>query len=220
VEGLNPSQEDCERDEHRGVQGEHCADEAALRGGLPVVAEHGNDEERDVNGHENGERAPPRINPYEAGRFRQEDFEHGEEGRVEDSEEQPVVDAENFRFGVWREQFRQGESGDGEHEAKFDADADEDKEGSAGGGGPKGVAGEMLNQSVADFKEPVDHVKGQPGGDAFPVLLRDFVGVHIDHESEQGDGVPLERVGASEDIERGFGCFRVVHGFPPAKRVN
>ncbi len=122
--GLNPSQEDGEHDEHRGVQGEHAADEAALSGGLPVVAEHGNHEERDVNGHKNGKRAPPRINPYEAGRFRQEDFEHGEKGRVEDGEEQPVVDAEDFCFGVCGEQFRQGKSGDGEHEAKFDADAD------------------------------------------------------------------------------------------------
>ncbi len=58
------------------------------------------------------------------------------------------------------------------------------------------MAGKVLNKGVYDFHKPVDHVKGEPGCYAFPVLFLDLIEIYIKNQSKKGYQIPLKRLAA------------------------
>jgi hypothetical protein len=75
-------------------------------------------------------------------------LEHRKERSIADGEQQAVVDAQDFEFGVIGQQLAEHQSRNRKHEAQFDANADKQQERRARRDGPQRVSRNLLVQTL------------------------------------------------------------------------
>jgi hypothetical protein len=62
------------------------------------------------------------------------------------------------------------------------------------------MTGKVLDECIADFHKPVDHVKGQPSGDNAVIALFVLVGIDVKDDHKERDDVPLEGIAAPQKV--------------------
>ena len=173
----------------QGYQRAH-GDDLLLQG--QVIDQICTHEEGDVSGDEYGPCTPPWIDPDEGGSPCQENLKHRAECGKCNAHEDAAVDAKDLGVLVLGQQLA-GEAGHAEHQGQLCADADQENEaGALGGDGPQGIAGEMADDRIGDFVQPVDGIEHGGTGHGLVVLGLDLGAVGGHHQCEKGEDGPVE----------------------------
>jgi len=107
-----------------------------------------------------------------------------------------------------REHFCPDDTSHGEHEHGLDVQPDQDEKGGRAWLAPhRRVVGEMQDEAIPDFVEPVHPPEGQTGKDEIPIALFGFHDLHIEDESQQRDDIPLKVAAIPQDAEGLLGRF-------------
>ena len=119
---------------------------------------------------------------------------HGDaEDRQAEPDGEPVGHAEDACIAVGRQQLRVDDPREREHERDLHVEPDEELvRGRPGGGPERRAVGDLEDQRVDDLVEPVREPHREAGGDDVQPAALDLVGVGVDDERQERDGVPLE----------------------------
>jgi hypothetical protein len=102
-----------------------------------------------------------------------------------------------------RQHLAKGDASDGKHERDFDIQANQDQKRRVAGRTPdRRYAGGLKHQRVPNLVEPVHAPEGQPGKDQVPVSSFYLMSIHVDHQGEDRNHVPLELAAIPQDAER------------------
>ena len=238
-----PGSDDSERDQDDEQQGDKAPENkqevpALLR--LHVRDVVAGEEKRDIGRDEDGQHAPPPVDPDEGvvARPGKEGLEEREEQRHLQRDGELAADAlfsvfgEIARAAVLRHHFEGDDAREGEHHRQLPAHADEQDEGRRGvGDRPERIAEDVADDRVADLVEPVHAVEREAGADRLVVLFVDLAPVDVEHDGEDKNKGPVEvfRAPHADRIDKAHGLLRAVspefehiapsflflfHGFP------
>ncbi len=179
---------------------------------LHVVNPKGNNKEGQVTEQKDQPgctAVPPGIFPGESVGCIEKIFDKNAEGRTGNGNEPTVGNAEYSGFFVWQQKLRPDNACHGEHEHDLDVQSRQNYESASARRAPDGrIIGNVKNETIPDFVEPVHAPKGQSGQNQIPVTLFDFNSINIKDKRQQRNNILLKVTAASQNAQDLFGRFR------------